>query len=730
MDKQKSKKYNTPFLKKYPLIFKKYKPIKKIAKGAFSEIYSGINIFNREKVALKIEKRNIMNKLLESECYLLFSINNIGIPKVLTFGHNKEYDILIMPLLGKTLLDIFVSNNLNYEFKDICLIAIQIIERIQWVHCSKIIHRDIKPDNFLIGLNDPHIIYLIDFGLSKKYQSSVTGKHIKYGKVKKFTGTTLFGSANALMCMEQSRRDDLESIGYMLIYFMKGTLPWQGIKVDNKKESYLKISQIKKNITPEKLCGNLPNEFADYIKYVKNLKFDELPNYNYLRNLFVQMMKKQGFEEGTCFFSWVNLNNINIRNIKRQINLSKKSSSRKRIINKIRNNLENSKRSFSEKKSDCFIPLEDPNKNFSKTNVNSKEKDNTYESESNNNYYINNHQNFKYSNDNLNNQKIIKFQKSILIDNSILRENNNNESNCKNLNVIASSIDINKKNNKVLLNSFPSVITPEITKKKNFLNENNYNYVKKNNYCLNEFKNRMYSPKNSSNNFIKKNPNKRNKTQLIIPDKSHKRICSITDLPNQKTILIRKNSLNSTRNNNNSYINKKNINNKKINNNIYIINNNIYKSNNLSHNKKEIENNKNIYYKIEPIKSQKQMKNDNNINNIKTQNNKNFGYKNLRSIKIFNLFNQNKKNNNKNISLQPNVSKENSAYNNSLKNEIKRFNKRYNNQQLSNNRIKKIKIPRIKLTIQNSHYYKSSSNKINKNKFNSTINNDNNCNIF
>ena len=357
MDKSKNNNFNSNFIKKYPLVFKKYRPIKKIANGSISEIFSGINIHNKEKVAIKIEKRNIINKKLESECYALFSLRSIGIPKVLTFGHNKEYDILIIPLLGKTLLNIFQSKNLNYEFKDICLIAIQIIERIQWVHCRKIIHRDIKPDNFLIGLNDPHIIYLIDFGLSKKYQSSVTGKHIKFTKLKKFTGTPLFGSVNALMCMEQSRKDDLESIGYMLIYFMKGRLPWEGLKVDNKRINYFKIGQMKKDILPEVLCENLPSEFKDYMKYVRNLKFEETPNYSYLRNLFVQLMRKQGFEEGTCFFSWINLNNTNIRILKRQINLSKKSSSRKRVINRIMSNLEKSKRSLSEKRDEYLCEI-------------------------------------------------------------------------------------------------------------------------------------------------------------------------------------------------------------------------------------------------------------------------------------------------------------------------------------------------------------------------------------
>ena len=334
------------FIKNYPLIFKKFRPIKHLCKGAFCDIYAGINILTKEKVAIKVEERYKMDKNLETECYFLFSLKGLGIPKVISFGHNKEYDILVMPLLGKSLHEIQSTKNFNFEFKDICLMAIQIIERIQWVHSQKIIHRDIKPDNFLIGLDDPNIIYLIDFGLSKKYRSSITGNHIKCTRIKKFVGSLRYASINALRLREQSRRDDLESIGYMLIYLIKGKLPWDNIKIDNKRTSYLKFSQYKKNISPELLCNNLPEEFLDYIKYVRNLNFEDEPDYNYLKSLFQIMLNKQGFEEKKIFFSWINENNIS--RIKKEINLSKRtSSSRGRILNKIRKSI-NNKRSISE----------------------------------------------------------------------------------------------------------------------------------------------------------------------------------------------------------------------------------------------------------------------------------------------------------------------------------------------------------------------------------------------
>ena len=294
---------NKKFINKYPIIFKKFRVLNHLSKGAFSDIYTGINIITKEKVAIKVEERFKIEKFLEAECYFIFSLKNVGIPKVISFGHNKEYDILVMPLLGKSLHEMQINENYNFEFKDICLIAIQVIERIQWVHSQKIIHRDIKPDNFLIGLNDPNILYLIDFGLSKKYRSSVTGNHIKYNRVKKFVGSLRYASVNALKLREQSRRDDLESIGYMLIFLIKGSLPWDNIKVENKRSSFYKISQFKQKLEPEILCRNLPKEFAEYIRYVKNLNFEEEPDYNYLKSLFQNLLRKQGFEEEKIFFS-------------------------------------------------------------------------------------------------------------------------------------------------------------------------------------------------------------------------------------------------------------------------------------------------------------------------------------------------------------------------------------------------------------------------------------------
>ena len=328
------------FIKENPTIFKKYKVKKKLGEGAFGDVYLGSSIENNELVAIKVEPRKIAKPLLETEAFFLYSLRGLGIPEVLSFGRLRNYNVLVEPLLDKSLFDIFTERRKRLPKEDICLIAMQIIDRIQWVHSKNIVHRDIKPDNFLIGRKDPNVIYLIDFGLSKKYKSSTTGKHIRFGFTGKLTGTVRFASANALRGGEQSRRDDLESIGYMIIYFMRGKLPWQNVTGAKKMERYLKIYKMKKNVTPEDLCKSLPKQMTEFMRYIKQLEFEQEPDYSFLRNLFNSILKKLNGTNDQLLFSWIGIKDI--PNLKNPVNpATRRDSPQSRLYRKIQKNLGN-----------------------------------------------------------------------------------------------------------------------------------------------------------------------------------------------------------------------------------------------------------------------------------------------------------------------------------------------------------------------------------------------------
>lgn len=171
------------------------------------------------------------------------------------------------------------------------------ISRLQHLHSRSFVHRDMKPDNFLIGLGPrANIVNMIDFGLAKKYRDPKTKVHIPIREGKSFTGTARYASINTHLGTEQSRRDDLESLGYILMYFLRGSLPWQGLKAATKKMRYEKISQVKTSTPLEVLCKGFPQEFQFYFEYCRAIKFDEKPNYDHIRKMFHKLFQSEGFE--------------------------------------------------------------------------------------------------------------------------------------------------------------------------------------------------------------------------------------------------------------------------------------------------------------------------------------------------------------------------------------------------------------------------------------------------
>jgi len=291
----------------------RYRLGKKIGTGAFGEIFEGTDIFDNSSVAIKLEHNSVKIPQLLFEAKLLKSIPSTGIPVMHWFGIAGEYNAMVMDLLGQNLEDLYNYCAKNFTLKTIIMIIIQMIERLKHVHDNHYIHRDIKPENFLIGKdNTEKTIYLIDFGLAKRYRDEYTQIHIPLKENRNLTGTARYASCNAHNGLEQSRRDDMESVAYVILYFFRKKLPWQGLKCKDKNEKHAKIKELKMSITPEKLFEGIPKEFADYLTMVKKLGFEDEPAYKTYIQMFNKLFKAKEFEMD-YIYDWVTVkNNTNI----------------------------------------------------------------------------------------------------------------------------------------------------------------------------------------------------------------------------------------------------------------------------------------------------------------------------------------------------------------------------------------------------------------------------------
>jgi len=448
------------------IFFGKYKPEKKLGEGSFGRIYSAINVSDGEHFALKLESKENGQNLLEGEAYYLCYLKGFGIPAVKSYGFSGKYNIMVMELLGKSLEDLFQENKKHFSLQTVCLIAIQMIDRLEFIHNKHIIHRDIKPDNFVIGLNKKNnIIYLLDFGLAKKYRSSRTLEHIKFSVKKKLTGTARYASINALKGCEQSRRDDLEAVGYVLMYFLLGTLPWQGLKVHVKEERYKKIYEKKKNTTPEELCKGFPEQLCEYVKYTRNMEFEQNPNYDYLRNLFIKILELCGANINRCFFEWSKDNPILFHN----------------------NNINNKHDYKTDGKDDNDFNKELMNQHLLTTNNFCEENNDNYNNKKNN-----------YSNERMNTQ-FANYNTTIQVTENDINNNDNNNNNTT-IEISKNNVEEtnNGNNNKNFNNNYFNV------------NSNTYN-KQNNNKKINKEHKKGKTKEIKENQKSKKNKNKKEK---------------------------------------------------------------------------------------------------------------------------------------------------------------------------------------------------------------------------
>ena len=273
------------------VFFSKYKTILKLGEGSFGKVYKAV--YDGEYYALKMEDASQSHNLLENEATILEYLQGSNIPKFVSYGYNKAHNILIMQLLDKSLDDFFCQLK-SFSIKTTAMLGYQMINILKYIHDKHIIHRDIKPDNFSMGPKELNAhLYIVDFGLAKKYRSSRTLKQLPLTKRKGLTGTARYASINALQGYEQSRRDDLESVGYVLMYFLRGNLPWQNIKSKTKDEKYQSILKIKKDISSKELGKNFPLEFSEILDYFKKLEYEENPDYAMCCNKLLSVLEKE-----------------------------------------------------------------------------------------------------------------------------------------------------------------------------------------------------------------------------------------------------------------------------------------------------------------------------------------------------------------------------------------------------------------------------------------------------
>ncbi|OBT60289.1 hypothetical protein VE03_10326 [Pseudogymnoascus sp. 23342-1-I1] len=277
----------------------KYRIDRRIGISSSGGIYEGTDVDSSEKIAIKLESVKAEHPQLKYE-YSVYKClaGGAGIPLVRWFGTEFGYDAMVLDLLGPSLGELFVRCKKKFSLKTVLLLFDQIIPCIKYIHAKSFLHGNIEPHNFLMGIGkDGNQVKIIDFGLAKKYRDPDNQSH------EDLTGTANDASINTHLSVEQSCSDDMDSLGRLMIYFLRGHLPWKGLDA-NKKEEYDLIMDEMKKTTVEDLCSGLPGEFATYLNYTRFLEFKDNPDYDYLQKIFRDLYANKGFENDNVF-DWI-----------------------------------------------------------------------------------------------------------------------------------------------------------------------------------------------------------------------------------------------------------------------------------------------------------------------------------------------------------------------------------------------------------------------------------------
>ncbi|CAD8136389.1 unnamed protein product [Paramecium octaurelia] len=280
---------------------------KRISSGSFGVVYQGVDLRSSDHVAIKVEKLEVDELLsLDREIQILRSVQGVQqVPRLKWAGKDQGNNVMVIQLLGRDLTH-YMRQRKRFSLPCVLSIADQMLTILENIHNKGVIHRDLKPENVLVGKEkEKNLIYLVDFGIAKHFKDK-DDKHIPFKDNKPFLGTSRYASIAAHKGYELSRKDDLESLGYMLIFLLKGSLPWQNVDYKNEEEKVKIVGLMKMRISSQELCQDLPNEFMKFIDLVKKMSYREKPDYKY----FQQLLRRVAIQQQAEYrFDWLDENN-------------------------------------------------------------------------------------------------------------------------------------------------------------------------------------------------------------------------------------------------------------------------------------------------------------------------------------------------------------------------------------------------------------------------------------